>query len=474
MPHRIRYRLHSKLGPNQEVAPELLEEAPHDELVHARGEEEGDEGGGVLVYFHGGDGAVVDVAQEEDVDGAVPIAGKLVPGDCTNDGVLRDLDHDKQNANHSHQLLRHIPPAYRLRPRVPELIHHRRQRNPLVVFHEREVTRIRIGRIGRRPAQLVGQRVHLPLDDAAKQADLLVVQRLPRRNGPRDAVNVRLLGAGQLRERVPAPGRRGRHAEVRGVQGAGGRRGGGRAAGRVDEVELLELVEQEETLLVDGREVAVVECVRVLLHDHDDAVEDEEDGVRPGPVADEGPGYDARKKGRLPHLFMGSANSFHDSEYVRHLTFCTIQPPLSQLRWPWKTSLWRTQLTPAHKTPEWICPRRTISVEHGLHNLIRTQRGPVLPPIVGRDLEDEQRNGQPEENVESVKGAVRRGNVVRIKGRELLRKDEPAEPAGLLRRLGVLDALGAPLEQILDALVVFRDDVHARPVSDDGAVRLLS
>ncbi|KND88851.1 hypothetical protein TOPH_06375 [Tolypocladium ophioglossoides CBS 100239] len=178
-------------------------------------------------------------------------------------------------------------------------------RDPLVVAHKRQVRRVRLRHMARRPAQLVGQRVHLPLDDAAKQADLLVVQWLPRRNHPRDAVNVRLLGAEELRERVPALGRGRRHAEVRGVEGASGRRRGGRAAARFDEVELLELGEQEEALSVDGGEIAVVEGVRVLLHDHDDAVEDEEDGVRPGPVADEGPGDDASKIGHLPDLSHG-------------------------------------------------------------------------------------------------------------------------------------------------------------------------
>lgn len=38
---------------DQQVAPQLFEKAQHDELVNASGEEEGDEGGGVLVDLHG-------------------------------------------------------------------------------------------------------------------------------------------------------------------------------------------------------------------------------------------------------------------------------------------------------------------------------------------------------------------------------------------------------------------------------------
>lgn len=49
--------------------------------MHARREEEGRDGRGVLVQLEGGDGGVVDVPQEEDVHGAVPVAGELVPGD---------------------------------------------------------------------------------------------------------------------------------------------------------------------------------------------------------------------------------------------------------------------------------------------------------------------------------------------------------------------------------------------------------
>lgn len=64
---------------NKQIAPQLLEQTPHDQLVYTRGQEEGDEGGGVLVHLERGDGGVEDVPEEEDVDGAVPVAGELVP-----------------------------------------------------------------------------------------------------------------------------------------------------------------------------------------------------------------------------------------------------------------------------------------------------------------------------------------------------------------------------------------------------------
>jgi hypothetical protein len=50
--------------------------------VDAGREEEGDQRGGILVDLHGGDGAVVDVTEEEVVDGTVPVSGELVPGHC--------------------------------------------------------------------------------------------------------------------------------------------------------------------------------------------------------------------------------------------------------------------------------------------------------------------------------------------------------------------------------------------------------
>lgn len=81
-----------------------------------------------------------------------------------------------------------------------------------------------------------------------------------------------------------------------------GRLGGRWRRGRVHEVELLELGEEQLARLVDGGEVAVVEGVRVLLHEHDDAVEDKVDGVRPGPVAPEGEADDAGHEGGLPNV----------------------------------------------------------------------------------------------------------------------------------------------------------------------------
>lgn len=48
--------------------------------MDTRRQKEGDEGSGVFVDFHGGYGGVVDVAEEKDVYGAVPISCELIPG----------------------------------------------------------------------------------------------------------------------------------------------------------------------------------------------------------------------------------------------------------------------------------------------------------------------------------------------------------------------------------------------------------
>ena len=49
--------------------------------MHTGRKEECDECCGVLVDLHGGDGGVIDVAQEEVMHRSVPVAGELIPGD---------------------------------------------------------------------------------------------------------------------------------------------------------------------------------------------------------------------------------------------------------------------------------------------------------------------------------------------------------------------------------------------------------
>lgn len=56
---------------DEEVPADFLEEAEHDEFVDAGGEEEGYKGGCGFGEMKGGDGGVVDVAEEEVVDGSV-------------------------------------------------------------------------------------------------------------------------------------------------------------------------------------------------------------------------------------------------------------------------------------------------------------------------------------------------------------------------------------------------------------------
>ena len=66
---------------DQKVATELFEDAPHDELVHARREQEGDHGGGAARELKGRDARMIDVAQEEVVYRPVPVASELIPRD---------------------------------------------------------------------------------------------------------------------------------------------------------------------------------------------------------------------------------------------------------------------------------------------------------------------------------------------------------------------------------------------------------
>jgi hypothetical protein len=65
----------------QEIPSELLEKAPHDQFVDTCRQKECDECGCVFVDLERGDGGVEDVAEEEDMNGTVPVTGELVPGD---------------------------------------------------------------------------------------------------------------------------------------------------------------------------------------------------------------------------------------------------------------------------------------------------------------------------------------------------------------------------------------------------------
>jgi hypothetical protein len=80
-----------------QIATQLLEQAPHDQFMHAGAKEECNESRSVFVDFHGRDRGVVDMAKEEVVDRAVPIAGELVPGDaippvCVETSVCEESD----------------------------------------------------------------------------------------------------------------------------------------------------------------------------------------------------------------------------------------------------------------------------------------------------------------------------------------------------------------------------------------------
>lgn len=64
---------------DHQIAAQLLEDAPHDEFVHAGAEQKGDEGGRGAGDAQRADGRVVDVPQQKGVHGPVPVARELVP-----------------------------------------------------------------------------------------------------------------------------------------------------------------------------------------------------------------------------------------------------------------------------------------------------------------------------------------------------------------------------------------------------------
>ena len=61
-------------------APNLLGNDRHDELVHGRAEEEGEEHGRLARELVGADRGGVDVAEEEGVHGLVPFPAEFIPG----------------------------------------------------------------------------------------------------------------------------------------------------------------------------------------------------------------------------------------------------------------------------------------------------------------------------------------------------------------------------------------------------------
>ena len=64
----------------QDDAPDLFRDDGHDELVHRRAEQEGEEHGRLLGQLVARHGRRVDMTQQERVHGFVPLARELVPG----------------------------------------------------------------------------------------------------------------------------------------------------------------------------------------------------------------------------------------------------------------------------------------------------------------------------------------------------------------------------------------------------------
>lgn len=91
---------------------------------------------------------------------------RLLHGDgAHDDGVderLRDHVHDEQQAHRGRRLLGHVRHVDPLRPRVLELVHHRRQHDVLVVVRAVKVVRVLVRWLRRFAAELGRERVDFP------------------------------------------------------------------------------------------------------------------------------------------------------------------------------------------------------------------------------------------------------------------------------------------------------------------------
>ena len=136
--------------------------------------------------------------------------------------------------------------------------------------------------------------------------------------------------------------------------------------------------------------MAAGEGVGVLLHEHDEAVQDEEYRVRDGPVAERRRGDHAGNEQGLPDLHVG-CQRFHEQMSVRtegkkgwQLTFWMIHPERFQSMQLCSTRRWSTQLTPVrpHITTSQRKRNPTSSLNYQ-HLLSHNHNLPI--PQIGRE-----------------------------------------------------------------------------------------
>ena len=228
----------------------------------------------------------------------VPAACALPGGGVDNDGVhevLADEGHGGEHGGGGARLLRHVPPVDALRARVRDLVHQRRQREVRVEVARRRrhvlPTVALFWRLVRDPRELNALRFCLPPEQVSEGAPLIRVERLARRERRVDSLEI---ARPSLRRRRRSRGRR--------------------ALSVVPEP--LEHREDACPLLTHGGEVAAREGVGMLLHEHDEAVQDEEYRVRDGPVAECRHGDHAGNEQGLPDLHVG-CQRFQEQMSVR-------------------------------------------------------------------------------------------------------------------------------------------------------------
>lgn len=110
--------------------------------------------------------------------------------------------------------------------------------------------------------------------------------------------------------------------------------------------------------------------------------------------------------------------------------------------------------------------RLTIATEHRLHDIARPQDTPICLPIRRRNLQHEQRNRQPEQDIEAMKRTIHRREILAIESREASREDHVGKlpRASLRRRIP-----RAVLQELLQALVVVvQHDVHPGVIAEDA------
>ena len=175
-------------------------------------------------------------------------------------------------------------------------------------------------------------------------------------------------------------------------------------------LELLELELQDFSPSVDTGEIAVVKGIAVLLHDENQAVQEQENRMSPRPLSEPGPPDDRGKVECLPDIL-------NDPAMLRpvHVAF------LHELRQQECLYCCSTHDTIRQSQHE------NITTEHQLHDLVAAQNATISTPVVHGHLDENYDHREPEQGEETEERAVRRRRILSIECCELAREDEVSE-----------------------------------------------